>query len=338
MAVTFNYRPHPAQLAIHAGRQHRFRTVCCGRRFGKTLCLAGELLDRGGGDQAGDYGWIAPTYNVAERGIEAFRQIAEGFVTVIGRAPTRVEFTGARGPVRVWFLSADNPDNIRGYGFHGIVVDEAASIPPDVWHYVLRPTIGQTMGWAVLISTPKGRNWFFDMFTRGEDAAETGYKSFRFPSNSSPYFPQAEWDDAKRTVPADVFKQEYEAEFLEDSAGVFHNLDRCILPPGHGLRPSAYPPVIGCDIAKHTDFTVLIAMDRHTGMCLDMDRFNHLDWPVQKDRILSFCRQHRGRLVLDATGAGTGAQRPRRRSAGMFAVVASNSANLPSWHADPFTS
>ncbi len=69
MAVTFNYRPHPAQLAMHAGRQHRFRTVCCGRRFSKILCLAGELLDRGGGDQAGDYGWIAPPDNVAERNI-----------------------------------------------------------------------------------------------------------------------------------------------------------------------------------------------------------------------------------------------------------------------------
>jgi len=304
MAVTFNYRPHPAQFAIHTGRQYRFRTVCCGRRWGKTLCLAGELLDRGGGEQAGDYGWIAPTYNVAERGIEAFRQIAEGFITVTGRAPTKVEFTGQHGPVRVWFLSADNPDNIRGYGFQGIVVDEAASIPPDVWHYVLRPTIGQTLGWAVLISTPKGRNWFFDMFTRGLDPKEPDAKSFRFPSNSSPYFPAAEWDDARRTLPADVFKQEYEAEFLEDSAGVFHNIDRCLLTSDLCPLTSGDNVAIGADIAKHTDFTVLIAMDRRTGRCFDMERFNHLDWPIQKERILAFAQKHRGRLILDATGAG----------------------------------
>ncbi len=134
--------------------------------------------------------------------IMAFRQIAEWFVAISGRAPVRVEFTGAKGSVRIWFLSADNPDNIRGYGFQGIVVDEAASIPPDVWHYVLRPTIGQTMGWAVLISTPKGRNWFFDMFTRGTDPTERDYQSFTFPSIASPYFPQAEWEDARRSVPA----------------------------------------------------------------------------------------------------------------------------------------
>jgi hypothetical protein len=123
--VTFNYSPHPAQQQIHAARSVRFRTVCTGRRFGKTLCLAAELLDRGGCDPpppegygaagpAREYGWVAPTYNVADRGIEAFRTIAEGFVNVSGRAPSKVEFDGPAGPVRAWFLSADNPDNIRG--------------------------------------------------------------------------------------------------------------------------------------------------------------------------------------------------------------------------------
>lgn len=50
MAVTLNYSPHAAQREIHEARGARFRTVCTGRRFGKTLCLAAELLDRGGCD------------------------------------------------------------------------------------------------------------------------------------------------------------------------------------------------------------------------------------------------------------------------------------------------
>ncbi len=36
-------------------------------------------------------------------------------------------------------------------------------------------------------------------------------------------------------------------------------------------------------------------MDRRTGECFAMDRFNRLDWPIQKERILAFARQHRGR-------------------------------------------
>ena len=44
MAVRFNYNPHAAQREIHGARGARFRNACTGRRFGKTLCLAAELL------------------------------------------------------------------------------------------------------------------------------------------------------------------------------------------------------------------------------------------------------------------------------------------------------
>ncbi|MEI8122586.1 MAG: terminase family protein [bacterium] len=303
----FNYAPHPAQIAIHQARDKRFRTVCTGRRFGKTLCLAAELLSRGGSEKAGEYGWIAPTYNVADRGIEAIRMIAEGNIEVSGRAPTRVEFRTKIGMTRIWFLSADNPDNIRGFGFQGVVIDEAAAIPVSVWHYVLRPTIAQTLGWAVFVSTPKGRNWFYDLYTRGMDPNETDYASFTFPSKASPFFPAKEWEEAKRTLPADVFRQEYEAEFMEDSAGVFRNVDACTVGGGQlavGSEDYHRNVVIGCDVAKHTDWTVLIAMDAETGRCFAMERFNHLDWPIQKERILGFARKYRGRIILDATGVG----------------------------------
>ena len=309
MPFYHSYVGHEAQQKIHAARDKRFRTVCTGRRFGKTYCLAGELVDRGGSELGGDYGWVAPTYNVAERGIEAFRAIADGFVVVSGRAPCRVEFQGLKSlaPTRVWFLSADNPDSIRGFGFQGLVIDEAASIPQDVWHYVLRPTISQTLGWAVFVSTPKGRNWFYDLFTRGQDPNEKDYASFTFPSNSSPYFPAKEWEEARRTLPADVFRQEYMAEFLEDSAGVFRGVDACLVS-GDQLAVNsgecARHVVIGCDVAKHTDWTVLIAMDAETGRCFAMERFNQLDWPIQKERIVSFARRWRGRVILDATGIG----------------------------------
>jgi hypothetical protein len=271
--------------------------------------MAGELFDRGGGERGGDYGWVAPTYNVAERGVDAFRLIAPDFARVIGRAPCRIEFQGWNklGPTRIWFLSADNPDAIRGYGFQGLVIDEAASVPEEVWNYVLRPTLSQTLGWAVFVSTPKGRNWFYDMFQRGLDPHEKDYASFRFPSYMSPFFPMKEWEEAKRSLPEDVFRQEYMAEFLEDSAGVFRGIDACLIPEGvagSGQVSSGGSVVIGCDVAKHTDWTVLIAMDVMSGRCLEMERFNLLDWPVQKERIAGFCRKWRGRLILDATGAG----------------------------------
>ena len=306
MSRKATYLPHPAQVAIHRAKDKRFRVVCTGRRFGKTYCLAGELCDwarRVGGE----YGWVAPTYNVADRGIEAFRDVGPEFIRVCGRAPCRVELPPVKNvpPTRIWFLSADNPDSIRGFGFQGLVIDEAASIPQDVWHYVLRPTISQTLGWAVFVSTPKGRNWFYDLFTRGNDPTETDYASFTFPSKASPYFPEKEWEEAKRTLPEDVFRQEYMAEFLEDSAGVFRGIDACLIEDRKlNSEDSPRQVVVGCDIAKHTDWTVLIAMDVASGRCLAIERFNQLDWPIQKERIVTFARKWRGRVILDGTGIG----------------------------------
>jgi hypothetical protein len=46
-----------------------------------------------------DYAWVAPTYGVAERGVEAFRTIAPDFVRIVGRMPARAEFDGAAGDV-----------------------------------------------------------------------------------------------------------------------------------------------------------------------------------------------------------------------------------------------
>ena len=302
--MKIDYTPHAAQMEIHKARDARFRTVCTGRRFGKTLCMAAEILDRGGGDAGGDYGWVAPTYTVADRGIDAFRAIAPEFVRIVGRMPARAEFEGAAGACRVWFLSADNPDGIRGFGFQGLVVDEAASIPVNVWNYVLRPTLAQTLGWGVFISTPAGRNWFYDMFTRGVER-QPGFRSFTFPSNMSPYFPAQEWEEARRTLPEDVFRQEYMAEFLEDSAGVFRGIDACL---ELGVRSEELgvggTVIVGCDIAKHTDWTVCVAIDAKTGRCLEMERFNQLDWPVQRERIAAFVKRWRARLVMDATGIG----------------------------------
>jgi hypothetical protein len=302
--MTLNYKPHDAQLLIHKGRDARFRTVCCGRRFGKTHCMAAELIDCGGGIAGGDYAWIAPTYGIADRGIDAMREIASGFVEFTGRMPTVAKFEGAKGPVRIFFMSAENPVSILGFGFRGMVIDEAARIPVDVWNYTLRPTLSDKLGWAVFISSPRGRNWFYDMHTRGM-ANEEGYKSFTFQSRHSPYFPKTEWEDAMKSLPADVFRQEYMAEFLEDSAGVFKGVKQCLIPEG-AENSSEIPGhvIIGCDLAKHTDFTVLTAMDATTGRCLAMSRFNQIDWNFQIERIKNFTREWKGTLILDATGVG----------------------------------
>ncbi len=300
MDIPVRYVPHAGQRKIHHDRGFRFRAVCCGRRWGKTRFAAAELLDVAG-QRGGLFAWIAPTYYIAERGEAAVKLIGGEFVQFRGQNPVRATLRGLGFEAEIRFLSADNPDTILGDGFDGVIVDEAARLEKSVWDQNIRPALADKQGWAVLISTPRARNWFFDFHSRGLDPSEKLYRSYSFSSLDNPYFPREEFEEARRTTPQDIFKQEYEAQFLEDSAGVFRNIEACLTPT------TALPTgdiAIGCDIAKHTDWTVLIAMDRKTGACLDFERFNHLDWPIQKERMLAFCRKWRGLLVMDATGAG----------------------------------
>ncbi len=300
MSLTFDYTPHPAQRLLHADR-HRFQTVCCGRRWGKTKCAAAKIIDEGGGVAGGDYGWIAPTYLIAERGLEALRGIGGNAILIHGQNPAIAEFDGACGHVRILFLSAERPQGILGFGFQGVVVDESAMIPADVWTTYIRPTLSDHMGWATLISTPRGRNWFFDLFTRGQDPDQPAYAAFTFPSNTNPYFPKEEWEEARASLPHDIFRQEYEAEFLEDSAGVFRGVEECLYD---GEATRAGDLLIGIDLAKHNDYTVLVAIDALTGACVAIDRFNLLDWPVAKERIAAFCREHRGAAYMEVNSIG----------------------------------
>lgn len=298
VAAACRYAPHAGQQRFHASAA-RWRVAACGRRWGKTLALAGDLLDAAG-HVRGDYAWIGPTYQIVERGVDAFRTIAHPSICSLGgNSPRVARVLGSR----VFFLSADQPDYIRGYGFRGIVIDEAAYVDADAWHYAIRPTLSDQRGWAAIATTPKGRNWVFDLWTRGQ-SGEPDYASLCLPSNSNPFFSPEEWAEARASLPDAVFRQEYQAEFLEDSAGVFRGIDACLLLVAPGEHATIRQPILGVDLAKHRDWTVLVLLDGATGDCHAIDRFNQLDWPAQKARIAETATRHRARVYLDATGVG----------------------------------
>ncbi len=294
------YELFDAQLEIMRSPA-RFLNICTGRRFGKTL-LATKGIVRRAMEDVGDYGWIAPTHEVSKRGIDAMRKIVNPRAFDIRGNPSVGYMSNGS---RIFFGSSDNKDAtaMLGHGLKGIVLDEAARVSVESWQISLRPTLADNQGWCWKFSTPRAHNWFYDDHTRGVDPGYPEYASFSFPSLASPFFPKEEWDLLQRSMPRDVFRQEYEAVFLEDGAGCFRGIDACIRPATCGCaKGSAY--ALGCDLAKHTDYTVLLALCRKCGMVKAFDRFNKVEWPVQKARIAAFVKRYPGKLYLDATGIG----------------------------------
>jgi len=196
----------------------RFKCVVCGRRRGKTY-LGVFLCFRCALEGGGRTWWVAPSYNIAREGWSALTMLVRQLpssIAEVRESEMMVKFSGG-GSVQV--RSADNPDQLRGAGLDGVVLDEAAILKPQVWHEVLRPSLVDRQGWALFISTPKHFNWFFDLW---ELAGRTpGWARWQQPTQASEFIQAGEIEAARLTMDPGTFAQEFGAEFSAVGMAVF---------------------------------------------------------------------------------------------------------------------
>ena len=169
---------------------------------------------------------VAPTYWHTQRQWSEFFNYCPGeLIEEIHRADRHVILSGNR---HVWFKSADNPDSLRSQGVKVLWVDEGAQIAEEAWTLALRPALMDEKGIAFFTGTPRGHNWYFQLWTRGQDPKQTDYKSWSFPSASNPYLDPAEIASFARDMPELAYRQEVLAQFLEDVGSVFRGVDRIV--------------------------------------------------------------------------------------------------------------
>jgi len=120
----------------------------------------------------------------------------------------------------------ESVENLRGTGNDFLVPDEVAMYRDfwASWHEVLRPTLTDTKGDALFLSTPKGFNHFYDLFNL--EALDSDYKSFHFTTYDNPYLPKEEIEKAKFELTEDRFAQEYLADFRKTEGLVFKEFNR----------------------------------------------------------------------------------------------------------------
>lgn len=320
--------PHQGQRRVEV-EMRRFNVLCCGRRWRKTTFgMAHGVRQALKGQQIV---WGAPTYKQCDVAWAEFKKaVGHCFNFHAGK----MEITAPSGG-KLFLRSMDNPDNARGLSAHGILMDETADCIEEAWTEVLRPMLIDTQGWALFKGTPKGRNWFYHLFNAA--LARNDGMAWQIPSlgcelingklirkphpYENPDIPFAELENmlyGDGAIPERVFRQEILAEFIEDAGGVFSNIDRCV----RGLLPpNPCPPdrnrryVMGVDLAKYNDFTVVVVMDELTKTVVDFHRFNKIDWHVQKQRIYLIAEFWNNALAyVDSTGVGDPIWEDLRRS------------------------
>jgi len=292
------YEPHPAQWKIHKSKK-RFRIVACGRRFGKSLMAANETTKFAYENPRETTWWVAPVYSQAAIG---FKMIKNSFPDLIKNANSASLKIILHNNAKIEFRSAERPDNLRGEGLGWVTIDEAAFMSEEAWYEALRPALSDRKGQLLAIGTPKGKNWFYHLWINGQDREQEDFDSWQMSTYQNPYIDPAEIDALKRSLPERVFRQEILAEFLDDTGGVFRYVDENIRP--YSLPTTAEGLVtLGVDLAKYEDFTVLIGIDG-SGKVVYFDRFNQIDWALQKRRIIEAARSMAAKVVIDSTGIG----------------------------------
>lgn len=288
---------------LHAGQDEvrrnpaRHRILACGRRWGKTRLAAVLALERA--LAGGRAWWIGPTYPVASIGWRLLKALTAPLAPEKNETERSLTFsTGGE----IWVKSADNPDSLRGEGLDLAIFDECAFIREEAWTQGIRPALTDREGSSIFISTPKGRNWFYRLWVHAGDDGD--WARWHYPSASNPHLNPDEIERARAELPERVFQQEYEAMFLEDGAGVFRNVDACI-HAGNGGPQDGRSYIVGVDLGKHQDFTVLAVMDTSNGQVPFVDRFGDIDWNIQKARIVETARRwNHANVLIDSTGIG----------------------------------
>lgn len=296
------YKPHKGQIPIHKSKS-RFRIATCGRRFGKTYLAINELVKQALTHSNWMTWWVAPTYNQSRI---AYRIITANFDGVIlnKRESPSMEIQWLNGSI-TQFKSSERGDTLRGEGVHFLVVDEAQDVRDEDWYASLRPTISDKPGSALIIGTPKRiGHWFHTMFTRGRDPNWPDYESFNLKTSDNPIIAPEEIEEARRSLPERIFRQEYLAEFVEGESAVFRGIQKCV--KGSFQEPEAGRRYrIGWDVAKHQDYSVMFVMDEETRHVVAWDRFNQVDWELQVSRCEALSlKYNRAPVLIDSTGVG----------------------------------
>ncbi len=274
-----------------------------GRRWGKTTMSA--TLALGCAFRGGAVAWVAPTY----KNTRPLWRMVEWATRAMGdRVQINQSDRVCRFPRRGWLglYTADSDVGLRGEAFDLVIVDEAAQIKEETYTDVLVPTLADRDGRILLISTPRGLNWFYREWIRARDSDPGIAASFTAPTAANPIPSiRAAAELARERLPERTYRQEWLAEFVSDEGAVFRNVRAvCTGKPESYQQGHAY--VIGCDWGKTEDYSVFSVVDATSKRQVYMDRSNRIEYITQVKRLQTLCEAYKPALVIaEANSIGT---------------------------------
>lgn len=238
--------------------------------------------------------WVSPVYKQSKKVFQdtykAFKKRPEIYRTV-NQSDLILEYiTGST----IQFFSAERYDNLRGFTFDYLVCDEFAFMDEQAWTEVLRATVLVKGKKVLLISTPRGKNHFWNLYNL--EGVNPQYKSFTMTSYDNPIINPQEIDDARRTLPDHVFRQEYLAEFVDGGTSPFMTWEESQGTVTNRLYA-------GLDLGRADDYTVLTILNDEGNMVY-CNRWRQDSWTNIIRQVSGVLNQYQPNTYVEVNSIG----------------------------------
>ncbi len=284
------------------------------RRGGKDLCDLNIVIAEMA-TTVGNYYYFLPTYSQAKKVIwEGKTKDGTPFLDffpkqlILGKpndTELKIKFTNGS---LFQLIGSDNIDSIVGTNPRGCVFSEFPLQDPKAWSY-MRPILAENGGWAIFNGTPRGKNHAWDVLQMARESPSWFTEVLTVDDTNA--ITKEALAEEKKEMPQDLYEQEYYCKFIDGAGQFFRRIKQNTYPKDKPL-PDQGDFQLGVDLAKYQDWTVITPFNLNFFIVYPQDRFNQVDWPLQKARIESAARRHQSidtqetaLIWPDSTGIGS---------------------------------
>lgn len=288
-------RLYPWQAQVReAFQQHRFVIVSSGRQIGKTEFAVLTAMDVA--MQGGVVWWIAPTNRLANAGYDKlvrytqqapFNQKQKNGKKLVEEYKQRRLFTFNNGAYvgTIEVISADDPETVVSGTNDLVVFDEAGRAHPDAWYEGAYSTLTVRRGKALIISNPRGKNWFYDLWKKGDPTSpnhDPQYISFTYSQFDNPDLDPAQVERQKNEMSRRQYEREVLGMFTDEGGDVFVGVREASYPkPLIPTRVDGHAYYGGIDWGSRNDYTVITVFDETERKQVAVYAFTGKGWEEQ---------------------------------------------------------
>lgn len=188
--------------------------------------------------------YIFPTYSQAKKVI--WESITNSGTRILDYIPDELVESKNSQEMKVRFINgsllqlvgSDNFDSLMGTNPQGVVFSEYALQDPRAYQYI-RPILTANNGWALFISTPRGKNHMWDLYQIAQLSPE--WYCYKLTIEDTNHIPlsEIEKEKAEGIMSDDLIQQEYYCSFTMGVEGSYYAkyLDRMRVKGQIGIVP-----------------------------------------------------------------------------------------------------